>query len=103
MTIKLHCFGESGNAYKAALTLELSGLDWEPVKVDFFGGQTRDPKWREEINPMGEAPVMIDGDLRLTQSGAIQPWQAAAPGALPQGFRGGESPGRTRSWRAAPG
>ena len=40
MTIKLHCFGESGNAYKAALALELSGLDWEPVKVDFFGGET---------------------------------------------------------------
>ena len=36
MTIKLYCFGESGNAYKAALALELSGLAWEPVKVDFF-------------------------------------------------------------------
>ena len=33
MTIQLYCFGESGNAYKAALALELSGLDWEPVKV----------------------------------------------------------------------
>ena len=27
--IKLHCFGESGNAYKAALTLELSEAEWE--------------------------------------------------------------------------
>ena len=27
MTMKLYCFGESGNAYKAALALELSGLD----------------------------------------------------------------------------
>ena len=34
MTIQLHCFGESGNAYKAALALELAGLDWEPVFVD---------------------------------------------------------------------
>ena len=41
MTLKLHCMGESGNAYKAALALELSGLDWEPIYVDFFGGQTR--------------------------------------------------------------
>jgi len=32
MTITLHCFGESGNAYKAALALELSGLDWESAK-----------------------------------------------------------------------
>ena len=36
MTIKQHCFGESGNAYKAALALELSGLEWEPVFVDFL-------------------------------------------------------------------
>jgi len=36
MTIQLYCFGESGNSYKAALALELSGLDWEPVFVDFF-------------------------------------------------------------------
>ncbi|MFC3616265.1 glutathione S-transferase family protein [Lutimaribacter marinistellae] len=71
MTIKLHCFGESGNSYKAALALQLSGLDWEPIFVDFFGGQTRLPEFRAE-NPMGEAPVMIDGDFRLSQSGAIQ-------------------------------
>ena len=61
MTIKLHCFGESGNAYKAALALQLSGLDWEPVKVDFFGGETRTPEYRASVNAMGEAPVMIDG------------------------------------------
>lgn len=71
MTIKLHCFGESGNAYKAALALELSGLDWEPVKVDFFGGEARTPAYKQ-INVMGEVPAMVDGDLCLTQSGVIQ-------------------------------
>ena len=71
MTIKLHCFGESGNSYKAALALELSGLDWEPVKVDFFGGEARSPEYRA-LNPMGEAPLMVDGDVRLSQSGVIQ-------------------------------
>ncbi|EEX10126.1 glutathione S-transferase family protein [Ruegeria lacuscaerulensis ITI-1157] len=72
MTIKLHCFGESGNSYKAALALEMSGLDWEPVFVDFFNGQTRTPEYRSEINEMGEVPVLIDGDFRISQSGAIQ-------------------------------
>ena len=72
MTIKLYCFGESGNAYKAALALELSGLDWEPVYVDFFGGETRTPDYRATINEMGEAPVLVDGDVKLTQSGVIQ-------------------------------
>ncbi|KIC43181.1 glutathione S-transferase [Ruegeria sp. ANG-R] len=72
MTIKLHCFGESGNSYKAALALEMSGLDWEPVFVDFFGGATRTPEFRAEVNEMGEAPVLVDGDFRTSQSGAIQ-------------------------------
>lgn len=71
MTLKLHCFGESGNSYKAALALELSGLDWEPVFVDFFQGASRTDAFRE-LNEMGEAPLLIDGDTRLSQSGAIQ-------------------------------
>ncbi|RBW57398.1 glutathione S-transferase family protein [Ruegeria sp. A3M17] len=72
MTIELHCFGESGNSYKAALALEMSGLDWEPVFVDFFKGVTRTPEYRAEVNEMGEAPVLVDGDFRTSQSGAIQ-------------------------------
>ena len=72
MTMKLYCFGESGNAYKAALTLELAGVDWQPVFVDFFNGETRTPAYRESVNPMGEVPVLVDGDMRLTQSGVIQ-------------------------------
>jgi len=80
MTIQLYCFGESGNAYKAALALELSGLDWEPVKVDFFGGETRSEDYRTTINPMGEAPVLVDGDVRLTQSGVIQMYVAEKSG-----------------------
>lgn len=72
MTIQLHCFGESGNSYKAAIALQLSGLDWEPVYVDFFNGATRSADYRSAVNNMGEAPVMIDGDIRLSQSGVIQ-------------------------------
>ncbi len=74
MKIELHCFGESGNSYKAALPLELSGLDWAPVKVDFFGGETRSDEWRRDFNGMGEAPVLVTPDLRLSQSGVIQKW-----------------------------
>jgi glutathione S-transferase len=72
MSLKLHCFGESGHSYKAALALELSGLDWQPVFIDFFSGATRSPDYHTELNPMGEAPVLIDGDLTLSQSGVIQ-------------------------------
>lgn len=41
MTLQLYCFGESGHSYKAALSLALMGLDWEPVAIDFFNGETR--------------------------------------------------------------
>lgn len=87
MTMKLYCFGESGNSYKAALALELSGLDWEPVKVDFFGGETRTPEYRAEVNPLGEAPVLVDGDFRTGQSGAIQAYVTEKSGKF-----GGKDP-----------
>jgi glutathione S-transferase len=67
----LHCFVQSGNAYKAALMLALTRSDWEAVWVDFFNGQTRTPEFRA-INPMGEVPVLVDnrqGGIVLTQSG----------------------------------
>jgi glutathione S-transferase len=68
---KLHCFAQSGNAYKVALMLALSGADWEPVWVDFFNGATRQPDWREAVNEMGEVPVLEHDGKRLAQSGVI--------------------------------
>ena len=86
MTMILHCFGESGNAYKAALPLHLSGLDWRPEFVDFFNGGTRSGEFRQ-LNPMGEVPVLVDGDLVLSQSGAIQHYIAEQSGRLRRQFR----------------
>jgi len=91
MTMKLYCFGESGNAYKAALALELSGLDWAPIHVDFFGGETRSAEYRETINEMGEAPALIDGDTKLTQSGVIQMYVSEKSGKF-----GGSTPEEAR-------
>lgn len=70
MTIKLHCFGESGHSYKVALSMQLAGLDWEPVFIDFFNGANRTPEFLS-LNPMGEAPVFVDGDLTISQSAVI--------------------------------
>ncbi|MCL4676252.1 MAG: glutathione S-transferase family protein [Pararhodobacter sp.] len=81
MTATLYCFGESGNAYKAALTATLAGYDWAPRFVDFFGGETRTPEFRA-LNVMGEVPLLIDGATTLSQSGAIQVHIAKATGKL---------------------
>ncbi|SFM77838.1 glutathione S-transferase family protein [Variovorax sp. OV329] len=69
---RLHCFAQSGNSYKVALLLRVLGQPFEAVFVDYMqAGATRDPDWRENLNEMGEAPVLEDGTLRLTQSGVI--------------------------------
>ncbi|MEM5475294.1 glutathione S-transferase [Pacificibacter sp. AS14] len=86
MTAQLYCFGESGNAYKAALTLTLCGIDWEPVYVDFFNGAARTPEYLE-MNIMGEVPYFIDGDVKLSQSGVIQHYSVDTSGKL-----GGKTP-----------
>ncbi len=67
---KLYCFAQSGNAYKVALFLSLADLDWNPVFVDFFNGETRSEEFKK-INSMGEVPVLVDQDKNISQSGAI--------------------------------
>ena len=66
----LHCFAQSGNAYKPALALELAGADWAPRFVDYFNGETRTPAYRA-INEMGEVPVLEHRGVMLTQSGVM--------------------------------
>jgi glutathione S-transferase len=81
MTMKLYCFGESGNAYKVALALTFADVEWEPVYVDFFNGEARTPEFRA-INEMGEVPVLVDGDTTLTQSGVILDYISSKSGKL---------------------
>jgi glutathione S-transferase len=83
---QLYCFAQSGNAYRAALMLNLIGADWRPVFVDFFNGATRAAEYRENINEMGEAPVLVHGTEKLTQSGVILTYLAEHSGKfLPRG------------------
>ena len=75
----LHCFAQSGNAYKPALMLELAGADWTPRFVDYFGGETRTPAYRA-VNVMGEVPVLEHGERRVSQSGVILDYLAQSLG-----------------------
>lgn len=70
MKYKLHCFAQSGNAYKVALMLNLCGADWEAVFVDFFNGEHRSEEFRA-LNEFAEVPVLEAGELVLSQSGVI--------------------------------
>jgi glutathione S-transferase len=77
---QLYCFAQSGNAYRAALMLNLIGADWQPIYVDFFKGETRTPKYRTEVNELGEAPVLVYGAKKLSQSGVILTYLAERSG-----------------------
>jgi glutathione S-transferase len=84
---ELCCFAQSGNAYRVALMLNLIGADWKPIFVDFFkGGETRTPKYRVEVNEMGEVPVLAHGKKKLSQSGVCLTYLAERTGKFaPQG------------------
>ena len=75
----LHCFAQSGNAYKTALALALGGADWEPRFVDYFGGETRTAEYRA-LNLMGEVPILLHNGLVLSQSGVILDYLADSLG-----------------------
>jgi glutathione S-transferase len=91
---ELTCFNVSGNAYKAALMLELTGCDWQPRLVDYFHGETRGDDYRA-FNVMGEAPVLFHGDTVLSQSGVILDYLAEVTGKF-----GPETPAERREiWR----
>lgn len=69
----LKCFAESGNAYKAALMLELCQADWKADWINFFEGENRSDEFRA-LNSMAEVPVLIDhtqGGKSLSQSSVI--------------------------------
>ncbi len=84
---KLYCFAQSGNAYRAALMLNLIGAKWEPVWVDFFGKKEQlTPEYRGSVNEMGEIPVLVDGAKKLSQSAVILNYLADKTGKFqPQG------------------
>jgi len=93
---RLHCVGASGNSFKVALFLNCACIDWEPVGVDFAGGETRDVGWRAATNTMGEIPVLEVDGRRMSQSGAILVWLAETHDAF--GPTGAEEKHETLRW-----
>src|SRR3974390_3084339 len=84
---QLYCFAQSGNAYRAALMLNLIGAKWPPIFVAFFkGGETRTLAYRADVNEMGEVPVLVHGSKKLSQSGVILTYLADVSGKFrPEG------------------
>jgi glutathione S-transferase len=69
--LKLHDYVLSGSCYKVRLMLSLLGLPYETVPVDFFPGREHKTPSFLELNPLGQLPVLRDGDLVLRDAQAI--------------------------------
>jgi glutathione S-transferase len=70
MTIQLYDFELSGNCYKVRLLMSLLGLEPELIPVNLLAGEHKLPKFLQ-LNPLGQVPVLTDGDLTLADSQAI--------------------------------
>ena len=60
----------NSRSLRAAWALEEAGADYEYVPVDLFKGEGRTPQFLA-LNPAGKVPVLVDGNLTLTESAAI--------------------------------
>jgi glutathione S-transferase len=68
--IKLYDFELSGNCYKGRLILSLLGLEHELVPVDLSSGEHKSPAFLK-LNPLGQVPVLTDGDVVIRDAQAI--------------------------------
>jgi len=69
--IKLYDYPLSGSCYKVRLMLAFLGLEYQSQAVNFYPlREHRSPAFRS-INPLGQLPVLEDGDLRLRDAQAI--------------------------------
>jgi glutathione S-transferase len=55
---------------RARWVLQELGVDFEPISVNLFAGEGSRPEFLK-LNPAAKIPVLVDGDLVLTESAAI--------------------------------
>src|SRR6185312_1888056 len=67
------------NPMKVALMLEETGLEYEPVPVDTRKGEQHKPDYLA-INPNAKVPAIVDGDIKVFDSGAILMYLAEKTG-----------------------
>lgn len=70
MALTLYDLEVSGNCYKVRLLSSLLGIPLELKPVDFMAGAHKQSPLIE-LNPFGEVPILVDGDVVLRDSQAI--------------------------------
>ena len=68
--IKLYDFELSGSCYKVRLLLNILKVSCERIPVDFVRKEHKTERFLK-LNPLGEIPVLEDGDVLLRDAQAI--------------------------------
>ena len=69
--ITLYDYELSGNCYKVRLLLALLAVPYSRHAIDFSPGREHESPWFLDLNPLGQVPVLADGDYVLRDSQAI--------------------------------
>lgn len=85
----------SGPTYKAGLALSLLGQPFAYKHVDLRAGAHKQPEYLA-VNRYGQVPALVDGDLKLCQSGSILLYLAEKFGKM--GGKTAEEKARVREW-----
>ncbi|KAM4134005.1 hypothetical protein ACJW30_01G375400 [Castanea mollissima] len=70
LKLKLYSFWWSSCSFRVRIALNLKGLNYEYEAVDLLKGEQLSPEFTK-LNPLGYVPVLVDGDLVLSDSFAI--------------------------------
>jgi glutathione S-transferase len=68
--MKLYHFELSGNCHKVRLMLSLLGVEYEQILLDFATKEHKYSKYMK-LNPFGQLPILVDGDIVVRDSHAI--------------------------------
>lgn len=95
--MKLYDLDLSGNCQKVRMLLGFLSIPYEKISVDLMGGEHKSPKFLR-MNPKGEIPVLIDGDITLYDSQAILVYLARKYDAQDWWPSGAEAQARVMVW-----
>jgi glutathione S-transferase len=82
--IRIHSFPLSGHAHRVELFASIANIEHEVVHVDLPSGEHKKEAFLA-LNPLGQVPVIEDGDIVISDSNAILVYLARryAPDFLP--------------------
>ncbi|TDF42220.1 glutathione S-transferase [Alteromonadaceae bacterium M269] len=83
--VKIYSFPLSGHAHRVELFASIAGIAHEVINVKLAEGEHKQPAYLA-INPAGQVPAIVDGEVTLSDSNAILVYLARkyAPGYLSQ-------------------